>query len=170
MWVTLAVSVSYTHAHARTQLVLPRVKRVAIKRLFTPAHTLSPYELIDINSEFLKRRKWDKQPENPKLLKASRSGWSHVFYCLFYCFPCLESTVDATRTAPRALRSTALPLPAPQVYVRPYFDYNPANDNLIPCREAGMAFTKGDILQIVNREDPNWWQVSSSLLMELSVT
>ncbi|XP_071355323.1 MAGUK p55 subfamily member 6b isoform X1 [Trachinotus anak] len=46
----------------------------------------------------------------------------------------------------------------PQVYVRPYFDYNPANDNLIPCREAGMAFNKGDILQIVNREDPNWWQ------------
>ncbi|XP_044028733.1 MAGUK p55 subfamily member 6b isoform X2 [Siniperca chuatsi] len=46
----------------------------------------------------------------------------------------------------------------PQVYVRPYFDYNPANDNLIPCREAGMAFKKGDILQIVNREDPNWWQ------------
>lgn len=47
-----------------------------------------------------------------------------------------------------------------QVYVRPYFDYNPANDNLIPCREAGMAFNRGDILQIVNREDPNWWQVS----------
>ncbi|XP_011479148.1 MAGUK p55 subfamily member 6 isoform X2 [Oryzias latipes] len=46
----------------------------------------------------------------------------------------------------------------PQVYVRPYFDYDPANDNLIPCREAGMAFKKGDILQIVNREDPNWWQ------------
>lgn len=47
-----------------------------------------------------------------------------------------------------------------QVYVRPYFEYNPANDNLIPCREAGMAFNRGDILQIVNREDPNWWQVS----------
>ncbi|KAG7457481.1 hypothetical protein MATL_G00227570 [Megalops atlanticus] len=46
----------------------------------------------------------------------------------------------------------------PQVYVRPHFDYNPANDNLIPCREAGLAFSRGDILQIVNREDPNWWQ------------
>lgn len=51
----------------------------------------------------------------------------------------------------------------PQVHVRPYFDYNPANDNLIPCREAGMAFERGDILQIVNREDPNWWQVTSDL-------
>ncbi|XP_031441971.1 MAGUK p55 subfamily member 6b isoform X2 [Clupea harengus] len=47
---------------------------------------------------------------------------------------------------------------APQVYVQPQFDYNPANDNLIPCREAGIDFKRGDILQIVNREDPNWWQ------------
>ncbi|XP_048085825.1 MAGUK p55 subfamily member 6b isoform X2 [Alosa alosa] len=46
----------------------------------------------------------------------------------------------------------------PQVYVQPHFDYNPANDNLIPCKEAGLAFQRGDILQIVNREDPNWWQ------------
>ncbi|KAI1902489.1 hypothetical protein AGOR_G00045290 [Albula goreensis] len=46
----------------------------------------------------------------------------------------------------------------PQVYVRPHFDYNPANDNLIPCREAGLGFSRGDVLQIVNREDPNWWQ------------
>lgn len=49
--------------------------------------------------------------------------------------------------------------PLVQVYVRPYFDYDPASDSLIPCREAGMAFQRGDILQIVNREDPNWWQV-----------
>ncbi|XP_033831613.2 MAGUK p55 subfamily member 6b isoform X1 [Periophthalmus magnuspinnatus] len=46
----------------------------------------------------------------------------------------------------------------PQVYVRPYFDYEPGQDSLIPCREAGMAFHRGDVLQIVNREDPNWWQ------------
>lgn len=41
-----------------------------------------------------------------------------------------------------------------------HFDYNPYNDNLIPCKEAGLKFSKGEILQIVNREDPNWWQVS----------
>lgn len=40
-----------------------------------------------------------------------------------------------------------------------HFDYNPYNDNLIPCKEAGLKFSKGEILQIVNREDPNWWQV-----------
>nr|AAI52525.1 Mpp2a protein [Danio rerio] len=33
-----------------------------------------------------------------------------------------------------------------------------ANDNLIPCKEAGLMFSSGDILQIVNQEDVNWWQ------------
>ncbi|XP_010882774.1 MAGUK p55 subfamily member 6a isoform X1 [Esox lucius] len=46
----------------------------------------------------------------------------------------------------------------PQVYLKPQFNYNPATDNLIPCKEAGLAFSKGEILHIVNREDPNWWQ------------
>lgn len=46
----------------------------------------------------------------------------------------------------------------PQVYLKPHFNYNPAIDNLIPCKEAGLAFTKGEILHVVNREDPNWWQ------------
>uniref|UniRef100_A0A3Q2TE75 Protein associated with LIN7 2, MAGUK p55 family member a n=1 Tax=Fundulus heteroclitus TaxID=8078 RepID=A0A3Q2TE75_FUNHE len=46
----------------------------------------------------------------------------------------------------------------PQVYLKPYFSYNPATDNLIPCKEAGLAFAKGDILHVVNKEDPNWWQ------------
>lgn len=44
-----------------------------------------------------------------------------------------------------------------------HFDYNPYNDNLIPCKEAGLKFSKGEILQIVNREDPNWWQVGMHL-------
>uniref|UniRef100_A0A8B9KEJ4 Membrane protein, palmitoylated 6a (MAGUK p55 subfamily member 6) n=1 Tax=Astyanax mexicanus TaxID=7994 RepID=A0A8B9KEJ4_ASTMX len=44
------------------------------------------------------------------------------------------------------------------VYLRPHFNYNPDTDNLIPCKEAGLAFSKGEILHIVNREDPNWWQ------------
>ncbi|KAL0985455.1 hypothetical protein UPYG_G00157100 [Umbra pygmaea] len=48
--------------------------------------------------------------------------------------------------------------PPPQVFLKPQFNYNPATDNLIPCKEAGLAFSKGDILHIVNREDPNWWQ------------
>lgn len=49
-----------------------------------------------------------------------------------------------------------------QVYLKPHFNYRPEMDNLIPCREAGLAFSKGDILHIVNKEDPNWWQVSST--------
>ncbi|KAG8443002.1 hypothetical protein GDO86_011717 [Hymenochirus boettgeri] len=47
-----------------------------------------------------------------------------------------------------------------QVFVKCHFDYSPFNDNLIPCKEAGLKFAKGEILHIVNREDPNWWQAS----------
>ncbi|XP_068179590.1 MAGUK p55 subfamily member 6a isoform X2 [Antennarius striatus] len=46
----------------------------------------------------------------------------------------------------------------PQVYLKTHFNYNPAADNLIPCKEAGLAFCKGEILHVVNKEDPNWWQ------------
>lgn len=48
-----------------------------------------------------------------------------------------------------------------QVYLKPHFDYNPRADGLIPCKDAGLNFSKGDVLQVVNKEDPNWWQVSN---------
>ncbi|CAH0389911.1 unnamed protein product [Bemisia tabaci] len=45
-----------------------------------------------------------------------------------------------------------------QVYMRALYDYNPMEDTLLPCPEIGLAFQKGDILQILNQKDPNWWQ------------
>ncbi|KAK3529177.1 hypothetical protein QTP70_019419 [Hemibagrus guttatus] len=45
-----------------------------------------------------------------------------------------------------------------QAYVKCHFDYDPAHDNLIPCKEAGLRFHSGEILQIFNQDDPNWWQ------------
>ena len=29
----------------------------------------------------------------------------------------------------------------------------------MPSRDAALAFKEGDILQVLNQEDPNWWQV-----------
>uniref|UniRef100_A0AAQ5XMZ6 55 kDa erythrocyte membrane protein n=1 Tax=Amphiprion ocellaris TaxID=80972 RepID=A0AAQ5XMZ6_AMPOC len=45
-----------------------------------------------------------------------------------------------------------------QMYMRAQFDYDPAKDDLIPCKEAGLKFQNGDIIQIINKQDPNWWQ------------
>lgn len=28
----------------------------------------------------------------------------------------------------------------------------------IPCRELGISFQKGDVLHVISRDDPNWWQ------------
>ncbi|VDO94415.1 unnamed protein product [Schistosoma margrebowiei] len=38
------------------------------------------------------------------------------------------------------------------------FDYSPENDDLIPCSQAGIHFHIGDILQIISKDDHNWWQ------------
>lgn len=35
-----------------------------------------------------------------------------------------------------------------QCYMRALFDYNPTEDTLIPCKEIGLAFKHGDILQV----------------------
>ncbi|XP_030077422.1 MAGUK p55 subfamily member 2 isoform X1 [Microcaecilia unicolor] len=58
----------------------------------------------------------------------------------------------------KILPSYQEPHPLRQVFVKCHFDYEPTSDNLIPCKEAGLKFTAGDLLQIVNQDDPNWWQ------------
>ncbi|XP_035733940.1 MAGUK p55 subfamily member 6-like isoform X1 [Vespa mandarinia] len=43
-------------------------------------------------------------------------------------------------------------------YMRALFDYEPSEDTLLPCKEIGLRFNKGNVLQIVDQADPNWWQ------------
>ncbi|XP_064103839.1 peripheral plasma membrane protein CASK-like isoform X3 [Macrobrachium nipponense] len=45
-----------------------------------------------------------------------------------------------------------------KIYVRAQFDYDPLEDDLIPCAQAGIAFKIGDILQVISKDDHNWWQ------------
>ncbi|XP_034429152.1 peripheral plasma membrane protein CASK isoform X16 [Hippoglossus hippoglossus] len=45
-----------------------------------------------------------------------------------------------------------------QIYVRAQFEYDPSKDELIPCKEAGIRFQVGDIVQIISKDDHNWWQ------------
>lgn len=35
-----------------------------------------------------------------------------------------------------------------QCYMRALFDYDPMEDTLIPCKEIGLTFKHGDILQV----------------------
>ncbi|POI34720.1 hypothetical protein CIB84_001528 [Bambusicola thoracicus] len=56
---------------------------------------------------------------------------------------------------------TAILIPALslfQMFMRAQFDYDPKKDNLIPCKEAGLKFQTGDVIQIINKDDSNWWQ------------
>uniref|UniRef100_A0A3P8PPI6 Peripheral plasma membrane protein CASK n=1 Tax=Astatotilapia calliptera TaxID=8154 RepID=A0A3P8PPI6_ASTCA len=45
-----------------------------------------------------------------------------------------------------------------EIYVRAQFEYDPSKDELIPCKEAGIRFRVGDIIQIISKDDHNWWQ------------
>ncbi|TNM94010.1 hypothetical protein fugu_002186 [Takifugu bimaculatus] len=44
------------------------------------------------------------------------------------------------------------------LYVRAMVNYNPQQDPTIPCADAGISFSKGDILEIVDQTDALWWQ------------
>lgn len=45
-----------------------------------------------------------------------------------------------------------------QIFVRALFEYDPSEDDLIPCAQAGVQFHVGDILQVISKDDHNWWQ------------
>ncbi|XP_070585516.1 MAGUK p55 subfamily member 7 isoform X2 [Erythrolamprus reginae] len=45
-----------------------------------------------------------------------------------------------------------------KIFMKALFDYNPSEDKAIPCKEAGLPFRKGDILQIMTQDDATWWQ------------
>ena len=42
--------------------------------------------------------------------------------------------------------------------MRALFEYDPADDELIPCVQAGVGFGVGDVLQVISKDDHNWWQ------------
>ncbi|KAH9503186.1 MAGUK p55 sub member 2 [Bulinus truncatus] len=44
------------------------------------------------------------------------------------------------------------------VYMRACSNYDPMTDRLIPCKKAGLPFREGDILDVVDMTDENWWQ------------
>ncbi|XP_073190454.1 MAGUK p55 subfamily member 7 isoform X4 [Lepidochelys kempii] len=45
-----------------------------------------------------------------------------------------------------------------KIFIKTLFDYDPTEDKAIPCKEAGLSFRKGDILQIMSQDDATWWQ------------
>ncbi|CAF1164564.1 unnamed protein product, partial [Didymodactylos carnosus] len=44
------------------------------------------------------------------------------------------------------------------LFIRAMFSYEPVDDQLLPCKELGLRFQRGDILRVVGREDDDFWQ------------
>ncbi|KAJ0005445.1 hypothetical protein NQD34_015341 [Periophthalmus magnuspinnatus] len=81
---------------------------------------------------------------------------------------CEKDSPNTSRQSPAnghsSINSSILDLPSTiqpkgrQIYVRAQFEYDPSKDELIPCKEAGIRFRVGDIIQIISKDDHNWWQ------------
>ena len=42
--------------------------------------------------------------------------------------------------------------------MRALLDYDPEKDPCVPCREVALTFRRGDVLQVLSKEDDTWWQ------------
>ncbi|KAK7893064.1 hypothetical protein WMY93_022216 [Mugilogobius chulae] len=77
-----------------------------------------------------------------------------------------KDSPDVSRQSPAnghaSVTSSILDIPSTiqpkgrQIYVRAQFEYDPSKDELIPCKEAGVRFRVGDIIQIISKDDHNW--------------
>lgn len=47
--------------------------------------------------------------------------------------------------------------------MRAHFSYKASDDTYIPCKEAGLDFTKGDVLHIVSQDDAYWYESNRSI-------
>ena len=70
----------------------------------------------------------------------------------------IEGTLEFLLVPGETYRRT--PTRENNAFFRAQFDYEPQDDDYFPCQELRMAFRKGDILEVLNQTDPNWWQVS----------
>ncbi|XP_071328826.1 MAGUK p55 subfamily member 4-like [Trachinotus anak] len=59
------------------------------------------------------------------------------------------------KVIPNASQSSSSHKP---VYMRAMVDYCPLQDSSIPCPDAGMPFSRGDLLEVVDQSDGQWWQ------------
>ncbi|EGD79133.1 hypothetical protein PTSG_09863 [Salpingoeca rosetta] len=46
----------------------------------------------------------------------------------------------------------------PPVFMRALFDYDAEEDPWLPCVNGGLTFSKGDILEVLDQSDEEWWQ------------
>jgi len=53
---------------------------------------------------------------------------------------------------------STLPAKPAVVHLKAQIDYEAEDDQYVPCRELGISFHKGDILHVINQQDPHWWQ------------
>jgi hypothetical protein len=72
-----------------------------------------------------------------------------IYAVIYRCVPSFKKALHKS-TTPLLFNVTMFLHPSLcfQIFVRAQFDYDPLDDDLIPCAQAGIAFKTGDILQV----------------------
>ncbi|XP_014029910.1 peripheral plasma membrane protein CASK isoform X18 [Salmo salar] len=95
-----------------------------------------------------------ESPSNTRQSPANGTGHSSVNSFILD----LPSTVQPKSRQMVVPRPSIKDKMSVKIYVRAQFEYDPSRDDLIPCKEAGIPFRVGDIVQIISKDDHNWWQ------------
>lgn len=83
-------------------------------------------------------------------------GRSHLDVISILQKECLKTTISFRIVVHRQIHDLDV---VKSYIVKAHFDYSPVNDAHIPCGQIGLSFTGGSILNVLNKEDRNWWQV-----------
>lgn len=54
------------------------------------------------------------------------------------------------------------------LHIRALFDFNPEDDEYVPCRDLGIPFDRGTVLHVMSTQDPHWWQAFPDHVIGLS--
>ncbi|KAK7065248.1 hypothetical protein SK128_008388 [Halocaridina rubra] len=143
---SVAASSSYSLRHMVLSTPLYRQPEAASSSYFPrPAVAASSYYLYPVvASSYYSRRP----------VAASSSYFIRPVATSLYCSLCPFYRTTPQQVLDWSLRSGVVK----KIYVRAQFDYDPLEDDLIPCAQAGIAFKIGDILQVISKDDHNWWQ------------
>lgn len=52
-----------------------------------------------------------------------------------------------------------------KMFYRCHFEYSPNEDKQFPKGEAGLSFQAGDILEVIDQSDSDWWQVFTTFIV-----
>lgn len=106
-------------------------------------------EIVEVNGLNVE----GKTPTDVLSILVSIEVFFHVTFLIAFTF---QQNSEGTITFKLVPADSKMNIRESKVRVRAHFNYDSSVDPLIPCKEAGLDFKKGDVLHIVSQDDACW--------------